>query len=217
MKLVDDQKGYETKHVIINGDGTYPDKLILKIICEKYNGDNKIISYPRTGKKRQAGLSALNSIKTLLDRGFYNFIFIVDGEHIEVEPKSEIKKILDSIGVDSEKEIILHQDAFLMKCRSGHHNIYLYCIISGPDTFIEEEVKKFIELKLNIKIKVSVGKKDSNWKHEMKREIERILKEKNQKLKRLLEEAGRNILEESFPNICAVLKEVEKDFERINQ
>jgi len=207
MKLVEDQKGFKTIHLIINGDGTFPDKLILEKICEKYNGSDKIILYPRTGFKKQTGLSALNSIKTLVDRGYYKFIFIVDGEHIEEDPKSEIKTKLGEISINSEEEIIPLNDAFLMKCSYGSHSLFLYCIISGPDTCIEQDVVKFLEIKLNRRIPIPENKNPKD----LKKIIEQIANKKE--LKRLLKESGRRKLEEAFPNICAVLKEVENDFE----
>ncbi len=208
--MVDDEKGLELKHVILNGDGTYPEKMILEIICEKYNDNEKIILYPRTGIKKQSGVSALNSIKTLVDRRYCNFIFIVDGEHIEEDPKSEINRKLSSIGIDCGDEIIPLQDAFLIKCRSGPHEFYLYCIIWGSDACIEEEVKRFIELKVNVKINVPRGTKDASWRNALKQEIRSIINKRE--LKRQLSEANTRILETSFPNICAVLKYVERNF-----
>jgi len=92
MKLVEDINGYETSHIIINGNGTFPDLLILKRICEIYNGTDKIIIYPRTPLKRHTGLSALQKIYTHLDEGYRNIIFIVDREHIQADVSAEIKK-----------------------------------------------------------------------------------------------------------------------------
>ncbi len=207
MKLVDDEKGFQTIHVIINGDGTFPDKLILEKICEKYNGPDKIILYPRTGIKKQTGLSAINSIKTLISKGFYKFIFIVDGEHIQGDAKREIKTKLDEISVNSEEVIIPLEDAFLMKCSLGLHNFSLYCIIWGPDTCIEQEVVRFLEVKLNRNIHIPEDKNPKKLKI-----IIRQHANKNE-LKRLLKESGRRVLEDHFPNICAVLKEVENGFE----
>jgi len=45
------------------------------------------------------------------------------------------------------------------------------------------------------------------------REIIRKLREKDKKLKikTLIRDAGIKYIEESFPNMCAVLKEIEKD------
>ncbi len=207
MKLVDDEKGIKTIHVIINGDGTSPDKLILEKICEKYNGPDKIILYPRTGIKKQTGLSALNSIRTLISRGYYKLIFIVDGEHIRGDAKRDIKTKLGGIGINSEEEIIPLNDAFLMKCSYGSHSLFLYCIIWGPDTCIEQEVVRFLEVKLNRRIPIPDNKNPN--------ELKRIIRQHANKneLKRLLKESGRRILEDAFPNMCAVLKEVENGFE----
>lgn len=210
MKIVEELKGFSSNHLIINGDGTYPDKMILERICEKYNGVDKVIWYPRTPIKKQTGLSALNLIIENLSHGFCKIIFIVDGEHIKENPDIEIKKKLNSIGVNV-TEITPLQDAFLIKCRHGNYNINLYCIISGPRTCIEEEVAKLIELQLNIRIDLS-GNKNHIWRHRIKREIDQILNEKGKTLKQLLKETGRRKFEISFPNICAVLRKVEEEF-----
>jgi hypothetical protein len=210
LKLVDDEKGLKLRHVILNGDGNFPEKMILEIICEKYNGNENIILYPRKEIKRQSGVGALGAIKTLGVRRYNNFIFIVDGEHIEEDPKSEIKRKLSSIGIACGDEIIPLQDAFLIQCRTGPHEFYLYCIIWGPDVCIEEEVARFIELKLNIRVNIPEGSKDARWRKELKQEIDSIIGRRE--LKRQLKEANIMMLENSFPSICAVLKFVERNF-----
>ena len=198
MKIVEELKGHESNHVIINGDGTYPEKLILERICEKYNGYDKVIFYPRTAIKKQTGLSALNSIKNFPGYGFCKIIFIIDGEYISNDPNFEIREKLDSIGVDI-TEIIPLRKAFLIKCSFSNYNINLYWIISGPETCIEEEVAELIDLHFNIQIDLS-GKRDEHWRHRIKHDINQVFKERK-KLKDLLRETGIKKLEKSFPNI----------------
>ena len=60
---------------------------------------------------------------------------------------------------------------------------------------------------LNIIINIPEDKNPN----ELKKKIRQIANKK--KLKGLLRESGRQKLEEAFPNMCAVLKEVENDFE----
>lgn len=211
LKLVVDEKGLKLRHVILNGDGNFPEKMILEIICEKYNDKEKIILYPRKEVKRISGVSALNSIKTLGVRRYNNFIFIVDGEHIQEDPKSQVIRKLSSIGIAYEDEIIPLQDAFLIKCGTNPYKFNLYCIIWGPEACIEEEVKRFLELKLNIRINVPKGPKDANWRRILRHEINSIITRRE--LKRHLKETNIKMLETAFPNICAIFREIERNFE----
>jgi len=175
MKLVNDQNGYETNHIIINGNGKYPDFLILKRICEIYNGANKIIVFPRTPKKRQSGLSALKYIHRFLDRGFRNLIFIADREHIVEDANAEIKNQL--IGIDILDETH-YQDAVWLKCRLGHRNFNLFCNISGLTNCIEEELLKLIELQWNIQTNVQPVSNDANGRSQLKLELKRLANKK---------------------------------------
>ncbi len=210
LKLVDDEKGFNSRHVILNGDGTYPETMILEILCDKYNGLENIISYPRTGVKRHAALSALDVIKTLITKGYRDFIFIVDGEHTNEDPKRLIGKKLNTIGIDFADEMIPLQDAFLIRCSCRPYEFNLYCIISGPEVCLEEEVVRFLKFKLKIIVNVPEGSKNAYWRKVLKKNIESMIPRRE--LKRQLREANIRILERSFPNICAVLKDVERNF-----
>lgn len=206
MNLIDDQIGYRANHIILNGNGTYPDFLILKRICSEYNGRDKIIIFPRTPKKRLSGLSALRNIHFFLERGFRNFYFIADREHITDDANIEIKNNLIGINVSDELPL---QDAFLLICNRGPIRFNLYCSISGLTNCIEEELKKLIELQLPIQINVPSVQKDKIWRAQLKAEIKRHVNKK--KLKKLLKESGRRKLESAFPNICAVFREIERN------
>jgi hypothetical protein len=214
LKLVDDVKGLESRHVILNGDGTYPETMLLEILCDKYNGRENIISYPRTGIKRHSGLSALNAIKTLITKGYRDFIFIVDGEHMNKDPRSLIERKLKAISIGFGDKIIPLKDAFLIRCSFRPYRFNLYCIISGPEVCLEEEVVRFIELKLNVRVSVPEGPKNASWKKALKKNIEHTIHRKD--LKKQLEEANIRMLENSFPSICAVLNCIEEDFQSTN-
>ncbi|KKN35812.1 hypothetical protein LCGC14_0779800 [marine sediment metagenome] len=118
-----------------------------------------------------------------------------------------IQKHLKSIGIDI-INITPIRDSFLIKCRSGDQEIFLYCVIAGPKTFIEEEIAKLIELKLRKKIDLS-GNRDYNWKKRVKKDVIQTLRDKKVKLEELIKSTGLTKLEASFPNICAVLKKIE--------
>jgi len=84
-------------------------------------------------------------------------------------------------------------------------------LISGPETFIEEEIAKLIELKLGVKIDLS-GNRDRSWKENVRYKIKQVRKENQINLEQLMGSAGRNNLERAFPNICAVFRKIEEDF-----
>ncbi len=212
MRIEYDEKGLELKHIILNGDGESPEIPILESICNKYDGVDKIILYPRTPIKKPSGLSALDVIKDYLykRRRNRNFIFMVDGEYINENAIAEIRNKLTIIGIEIIDEIIPLQKAFLINCKSGNHNFKLYCVIWGPETCIEEEIKVFIELTLNIRINTPTGPSDAVWRAKLRKEIWNKISKRE--FKRLIKKAGRRKLEESFPNICAVLRKVEEDF-----
>jgi len=207
MKLVEDINGYKTTHIIINGNGTSPDLLILKKICEMYDGTNKIILYPRTPLKRHSGLSALQKIYTHLNEGYRNIIFIVDSEHIQSDANAEIKKELIGIIVNEETRL---KDAFLLDCQYGNRQFNLYCNISGFTNCIEEELKTLIEAKLCINIEVSSVRKDAEWRNELKNAIKRQVSRKD--LRQLLNNTNKREFESHFSNLCAIFREIENKY-----
>ncbi len=210
MRLVDNLRGIESYYLIISGNGTFPENVILKNLCRKYNGHSNAIFYISTPLKKQTGLNALNAI-LLYPKKFQinSIIFIVDGEHIKENARIEIMKYLESKGIDI-TEIIPLQRAFLIKCKSGPDDIILFCIILGPEVFIEEEVAKLIELKLGVKIDLS-RKREPNGRKTIKNQIKQVLREKGKTIEELVNNTGKIKLEQTFPNICAVLKKIEEE------
>ncbi|KKK97922.1 hypothetical protein LCGC14_2647910 [marine sediment metagenome] len=208
MKLVDDQNGYDSSYIIINGNGKYPDLLILKRICKLYNGRDKIIIFPRTPMKRFSGLSALRNIRLFLDSGYRNLIFIADREHIKRDANAEIKSHLIGIRILGETPL---QEAFLLKCRLGNRDFNLFCNISGLTNCIEEELLKLVELQLNIQINLPPIRRDGNWRSQLKAEIDKHANRKQ--IKRILNQAGRSKLERAFPNLCAIFNQIDENYE----
>ncbi len=210
MKVVDNLRGVESFYLIISGNGTFPESVILKSLCKKYNGFNKAIFYINPPIKKQTGLHALNAIP-LFPKKFQisSIIFIIDGEHIKENASIEIKKYLETIGI-SINEFNPLEGAFLIKCKSGPYDITLFCIILGPEIFIEEEVAKLIELKLGVRIDLS-GKGYSSGRKTIKNQIKQVLREKGKNLGELVITTSKSKLEEVFPNICAVLKKIEEE------
>jgi len=205
MRVVDNLKGTESYYLIISGNGTFPERPIFKSLCKKFNGFDKAVFYIDPPVKKQTGLHALNAIP-LYPKKFQisSIIFIVDGEHVKENASIEIKEHLELIGVGI-KELILLQGSFLIKCKSGPYDITLFCIILGPEVFIEEEVAKLIELKLGVRIDLS-GKKEGSGRKSIKKRIKQVLRERGENIGELVTTSSKSKLEEVFPNICAVLK-----------
>ena len=209
MRLLDNLKGIESYYLLISGNGKFPESVIFKNLCEKFNGYQKAVFFINTPIKKQTGLDALNAIPLFSKKFQINsFIFIVDGEHIRENARNEIQRHLESKGMEV-NDIIPLKKAFLINCKSGPHSIILFCIILGPEVFIEEEVAKLIELKLSITIDLS-RKREPVGRKEIKKNIKQILRENGKTLDELVRSTGKTKLQETFPNICAVLEKIEE-------
>jgi len=208
MRLVDNLKDIEDYYLIISGNGTFPERVIFKNLCKKFNGYNKAIFYINPPLKKQTGLHALNALPLYPKKYHVNsIIFILDGEHIQENAKIEIQRHLESIGIGI-SEIIPLQRAFLIKCNSGPYEIFLFCTILGPEIFIEEEVANLIKLKLGVTIDLS-QRKESAGRKLIKNKLKKVLRERGKTIEELISDTRKTKLEEIFPNICAVLKELE--------
>ena len=148
MKLIEDLQGNKPLYTIITGNGTGDFETIAEF-CRKFDGHNKYLWFP-TSLPRKTGLSALNSIKLYASKyALKSIIFLVDGEHVTEDSLEQIRSYLSNIGIN----LVSHDsinDALLLKLKSGHHNILLYCIIFGrPQSCIEYEIAELIRLELN--------------------------------------------------------------------
>ncbi len=210
MKLVQNVKGLKPNYIIITGDGRR-ELHVLKGLSHVFNGHDLILFFPFTPNLRKTGKAALNSIKQIPGKyGINSIIFITDGDTFENAPENEIKNYLEGIGIEI-NEIIPIQNAYLINCKFGNHLIDLFCIISGPKIFIEEEIAILIKIELGIEIDLS-GKKDHNWKKRVKNIINQILKSRKIKLEKLIKETSIEKLKTAFPNFCAVFNRIENEF-----
>jgi len=210
MRLIESLKSVDSYYLIISGNGTFPERVIFKNLCKKFNGYDKAIFFIFPPLKKQTGLDALNAIPLYPKKFRINsIIFIVDGEHIRESAAIEIQAHLKSIGIRI-NEILPLQGSFLIKCKSGPYEIILFCIILGPEVFIEEEVAELIELNLGVKINLS-QKRESVGRKIIKNQIKQVLREKGKTIEELVNSTGKIKLEQTFPNICAVLKKIEEE------
>ena len=210
MRLVENLENVKPDYIIITGDGRR-ELYVLRGLTKVYNGHDIILYFPFTPVFRKTGKKALDSIKTISAKfGINSIIYIVDGEAFNNSFINEIQNYLRSIGIAIEN-VDLIQNALLIKCKSGNHNIKLYCIVSGPQMFIEEEIAQLLKLKFGEDIDLS-GNRDSTWRKRVKDDIDRVLKKNRiKKLEKLIDTTSKKKLEASFPNICAVLKKIEEE------
>ena len=209
MRLVDNLKDVDSYYLIISGNGTFPESVIFKNLCKKFNGYHKAIFYINTPLKKQTGLDALNALPLYPEKFRINsIIFIVDGEHIQENASIEIQEHLKAKGI-SVIEVLPLQKSFIIKCKTGPHSVILFCVIGGPEVFIEEEVAKLVELKLGVKIDLS-RKREPAGRKVIKKQIKIVLREKGKTIEELVNNTGISKLEVIFPNICAVLKKIEE-------
>jgi hypothetical protein len=191
------------KYIVFTGDGRNEIR-ILKELCNRFNGLNKIIWFPGKPIKKETGLGALKAVRIFPSLGYGSMLFMVDGEHIIKDAESEIQNKLKTFGVRVD-EITRIQDAFFIKCGFSNYNINLFCVISGPKICIEEEIAKLIKFELNIEINIIRSCKL------IMREIKDVLREKNLDLEQLLINSKTTNLTKSFSNICAILSIFEKE------
>lgn len=215
MRVVEDLGKLEANYVVITGDGRTELK-VLRGLSQKFNGHNLILFFPFSSLPRRSGLTALDSVRRYPSKyGYHSIIYIVDGDTFEdSDPIVKVPNYLNSRGIEI-LEVNPIQDAFIINCRFGNHEVVLYSIISGPLTFIEVEIAKLFELTLGVEIDLT-GERDIQWKKRVKREVIQTLRENKIKLEQLIRSTRIENLEISFPNICAVLKKIEEDFIRNN-
>ncbi|KKM91396.1 hypothetical protein LCGC14_1228940 [marine sediment metagenome] len=210
MKVIDNLRGIESYFLLISGNGTFPERVLFKSLCRKFNGEDKTVFYIDHPIKKQTGLNALNAIPLYSKKyQIRSIIFIIDGEHIEKNAAIEIQEHLESLGIFI-NEILPLQGAILIKCKSGPYEIILFCIILGPEVFIEEEVARLMELKLGVKIDLS-RKGEPTGRKAIKKQIKQILRERSIGIEELVKNTGKPKLNDVFPNICAVLKKIEEE------
>ncbi|MHA1284425.1 MAG: hypothetical protein ACTSQP_18145 [Promethearchaeota archaeon] len=207
MRLVNEDIKNQAKVIVFSGNGRYPEIELMSNLCKKYNGKDKFVFYPRTYLKRQTGLSALNAVKEL-SRYFSNLIFLIDGEHVNMNnPLDDFFKYLKSIGISILNfEILLEKKTLLIKCKKGEKEFSLYCILLG-EIFVEEQIAELIKIRYNENLLDNLKKIDKKM---IKNKIRNFLRHKKITLGNMIERTNKKEIESIFQNICIVLKKIEK-------
>ena len=211
MKLFEELPNDEfvPDYIIITGDGKN-ELRVLRGLCKKINGTEISLYFPFSTRSGKTGLAALNALQVYSTRSrITSMIYIVDGDTFEGKSAEvEIKDYLASRGFEI-IEISVINEALLIRCKLGDKEITLYCIISGPEIFIEQEVARFLKVCFGNEFNIS-NNVNNQTKVKFKKEIITFLKEKRVKLEDLISRTGIEKIKESFPNFCAVLNSLKK-------
>ncbi len=191
--------------IALTGDGRREQSL-LKAFAERYNGKEFVLQLPATiaplghGNKltgRFQGFSVLQTIKTYVSKnGFTKYLFLIDMEHFnDKDLISELKKNL--IGFNQIKITSVADQAFLINCNIGSHELTIHVVVFGEKKCIEENIAKLIYLEFSTNVEP------------IKPVIERTLKQHNSNLYQLIKNAKSNNLCQAFTDLNAAFSNIE--------
>jgi len=213
MKPVNDLKEIDIDSVTIalTGDGSW-ERVVLKAMAERHDGSERALLIPiavavlgRGNRKtgRFPGLSALQSIKAYVDTRIRRYLFLIDIEHINNEKgiKPDLEASAKKYGFDLQRpaEVIGNQ-AFLIRCRIGSHEIMVHTVVSGRKKCIEENISTLISLEWGIDVESS------------KCAIRKILKKKGADLFSLVRTASSYNVGQAFPDLTAAFESMESTY-----
>lgn len=187
---------------VLTGNGKREFK-VLRIIAKKYNGQRRILYFPkRPGYRFGGGLSVLQVVKIYASKyNIKNFLCLIDREHFaEADVKKEIEKTLREFGVNVnqvQKIPINNEDALLIEGAVGIHNFILWTAITGKEKCIEEDIAKLIEIERGLKVEPT------------KNGVTQAFKEHNIDIEQLMASASLKNLKTSFPALSLVLSRLE--------
>ena len=136
---------------VITGDGRWEFK-VLKGICRKLNGKDKIVYSPISRIEKKTGIGCLDFLNEL--PGYYEerevpkVLAIVDKEHV---PQNLEKEVSSRVKLMAFREEI-NGRLYFMKVKSKGREIKAYLSISGEEKRIEEDISKLIKLRFRVEI-----------------------------------------------------------------
>jgi hypothetical protein len=206
MKLVVELKEISDEPIIavLTGNGRREQQM-LTALAEKFNGDRKILFFPRLPihPRPGSGLAALKAVKTYLKYKITRTLFLIDKEHFDEENISKkLESALKSFGIDVQSlkpSPSLREVALIINGLVGHRKVKIYTAILGTEKSMEECIAKLIELELRIKI-------DPN-----KRAISIALRKHKTNINTLLAKAQSKNLTTAFPSLTFILRAIEKN------
>jgi hypothetical protein len=210
MKPTNDLKEIDVDSVTLalTGDGSW-ERVVLKALAERHDGSERALLIPiavavlgRGNRKtgRFSGLSALQSIKTYLDTRIRRYLFLIDIEHINNEEgiKPDLEASARQYGFDLQRPVeVIGNQAFLIRCRVGSHEIMVHTVVSGRKKCIEENISTLISLQWGIDVESS------------KCAIRKILKQKGADLFSLVRTASTYNVRQALPDLTAAFESME--------
>lgn len=205
MKILRDPQNDMDYFVITGDDGR--EFAVLSGICCKYREKERTLWFPVKGMVKRTGLTALNAVKVIPDDfNMEKIIYTVDRDVIEGDIESEIIEKLKSIGIEI-LDVRQMESSCIIECKLGAHEITLYCIVSGIDVCIEEQIVELLHEKHGIEIDTS-GEKNSVWKKNLKRRMLDGLNHKDLTIEELISTSGIEYIKSIFPNFCTIFDEL---------
>ena len=207
--------GYSGANVVayvIIGDGAR-DERVFEAIAEKFN-HSKVVSIPRlprgikplVGLPKTYGLKGLdgciNAIITCIEyTKVRTYICIIDREHVgpDEEVPKKLQKVLTERGFEIKNIRQLGDGAWLVKARRVAIEITLYIAILGFERCIEENIAKLI----NCIYRESVEPD--------KKSVNEWLKSHGLDDRKLVQQASKQILKETFLSLVTVIEELSQD------
>lgn len=207
MKAITDLGNIDVKLVTISltGDGRREQSL-LKAFAERYNGKKFVLQLPVTiaplghGNKltgRFVGFSVLQTIKTYVSKyKFTRYLLLIDREHFnDKDLISEIKRNLTGFTLINITP--LADQAFLISCNIGSHDLVIHAVVCGEKKCIEENIAKLILLEFRTHVEP------------IKPDIDRVLNQHGSNLYMLIKNAKSNNLCQAFTDLTAAFSNIE--------
>jgi len=195
----------ELATISLTGDGRREQSL-LKAFAERYNGNEFVLQLPATigplghGNKRTGrfpGFSGLQTIKTYVSKWkFTRYLFLIDREHFNDEDLIlEIRRNL--IGFNRINITPIEDQAFLVRCNLGSHELTIHVVVCGEKKCIEENIAKLILLEFGSQVEP------------IKPYIDQALDQKGSNLYLLIKNARSNNLLQAFTDLTAAFSSIE--------
>jgi hypothetical protein len=196
--------------ISLTGDGRREQSL-LKAFAERYNGKEFVLQLPTAigplghGHKltgRFVGFSVLQAIKTYVSTyKFTRYLVLIDKEHFtDKDLISEIKNNLH--GFNQINVTSLADQAFLIRCNMGSHDLTIHSVVCGEKKCIEENIAKLILLEFRTHVKP------------IKPDIDRVLNQHGSNLYLLIKNAKSKNLCKAFTDLTAAFSNIESILHR---
>lgn len=197
MRVVEETPpGSQAIAFVLTGDGRTESK-VLSAIAERYNGDTKVLVFPKSKKSKKTGLSVLEAIESIHKlTGYTHYLILVDREHFSEEKlRTKLSTLFGKYNIKTVEPYTILTEKF-----------EIYLVILGEKTAVEEHVAKLINLEAgDDKIQIEHADIDS-----LKRQIKTFIKTSDhRKLRKFILSCNLENIEVAFEPLVKVLKMLE--------